>query len=115
MSSSVPTPPAGYVPDPQDVADNKAMAILGNFSILFLVPLFACPHSPFARFYANRGLLIFILNILSSFITWVPFVGRIMAGILGVAALVIFILGVVDAANGRTARLPFLGDIRILK
>ena len=47
-----------------DVANNKVMAILSYFWILFLIPLFAAKESPFARFHANQGLLLFIWSII---------------------------------------------------
>lgn len=117
------TPPAGYVPDPRDVADNKVIAILANFGILFFLPLVCCPHSPFARFFSNRGLLVLILGVvsgvLSAMLGWIPFIGWALSGLIslaiGIANLVILILSIIDAASGKTSPLPLVGDIRIIK
>ena len=119
----VSTPPAGYVPDPRDVADNKVIAILANFGPLFFLPLVCCPQSPFARFFSNRGLLILILavasGVVSSILGFIPIAGWIIGGlisiIIGIANLLIFILSIIDAASGKTSPLPVIGDIQIIK
>lgn len=115
MAYTASTPPAGYVPDPADVEKNKIIAVLANLGILFFLPLIVCPESPFGRFYANRGLLVFLFSIASSIVSFVPWIGNIISGIIGLICLVIVILSIVDAVNGRTAPLPILGDIVILK
>lgn len=48
--------------DPQDVADNKVMAVLAYIGFLFLIPLLAAPQSKFARFHTNQGLVLFIVD-----------------------------------------------------
>lgn len=119
----VSTPPAGYVPDPRDVADNKVIAILANFGILFFLPLVCCPHSPFARFFSNRGLIVLILGVASGIIStilgFIPVVGWIIGGLLSLAVwvvnLIILILSIIDAASGKTSPLPLVGDIQIIK
>ena len=119
----VSTPPAGYVPDPRDVADNKVIAILANFGILFFLPLVCCPYSPFARFFSNRGLLILILGVASTVIStilgFIPVIGWIIGGlisiVIGIANLVILILSIIDAASGKTSPLPLVGDVQIIK
>lgn len=119
----VSTPPAGYVPDPRDVADNKVIAILANFGILFFLPLVCCPHSPFARFFSNRGLLVLILGVVSGVVAtvlgFIPFIGWILSGlislVIGIANLIILIFSIIDAASGKTSPLPLIGDIQIIK
>ena len=43
---------------PQDIAQNKAMAILAYLGILVLIPIFAAKNSAFAKFHANQGLIL---------------------------------------------------------
>ncbi len=45
-----------------DIEQHKAAAVLAY--ILFLIPLIVAPHSKFARYHANQGLLLFILLII---------------------------------------------------
>lgn len=106
-------------PDAQDVANNKVMAILAYFGILFLVPLLAAKDSPFARFHANQGLLLFIGYIVVYVIYFIllmisPMIGMI-ASILFLGLFVLAILGIVNAAKGEMKELPLIGKYRLLK
>lgn len=114
-------------PDPQDVEKNKVMAILAYLGILFLVPLLAAKDSPFARFHANQGILLFIVEaawwlimlILSIVIVLIlPSLAGIISiislvGYIGIGVLVI--LGIINAAQGQMKELPVIGKYRILK
>lgn len=105
--------------DPNDIAQNKFMAVLAYIGILFLVPLLAAPNSPYARFHANQGLVLFIVDIvvgvLNVILGFIPVVGSIIGGLLGLAIFVFWILGIVNAASGKAKELPLIGKIRILK
>lgn len=104
--------------DPADISSNKGMGILAYIGFLFLIPLFAAPKSNFARFHTNQGLVLFLceivfnvaLRILSVII---PFLG--ILNILSLAFLVVMILGIVNAANGKAIEFPIIGSIKILK
>lgn len=52
-----------YAPADTDAQQNKAMGILAYLSWLVLVPLLAAKNSPFARFHANQGLALAIVEI----------------------------------------------------
>ena len=109
--------------DPQDIQDNKVMALLAYLGFLFLIPLLAAPNSKFARYHANQGLVLFILEAIAGVVTGIicviPFVGWIIGGILsgavGIFGLVLTIIGIVNAANGQAKQLPLIGGITILK
>lgn len=99
----------------QDAEHNKAMGILAY--ILFFIPILAAKDSPFAMYHANQGLLLFLaavaLNIIGSII---PLIGWILIIPLGnLALLVLAILGIVNAANGKKEPLPLIGNIQLLK
>lgn len=100
---------------PEDIASNKVMAVLAYLGILFIVPLVAAPNSPYAKFHANQGLLLFLLNIATGVLTIIPFVGWIAAAIGTVASIVFFILGIVNAVKGQAKELPIIGKYRIIK
>lgn len=95
-----------------DVANNKVMAILSYFWILFLIPLFAAKDSPFARFHANQGLLLFIWSIVVMILRkiWWP-----LGAIGGIISFILFIIGIVNAASGRAKELPVIGKFRLIK
>lgn len=109
--------------DPQDIQDNKVMALLAYLGFLFLVPLLAAPNSKFARYHANQGLVLFIFEaiagVVAGIICVIPVAGWIIGGILssavGIFGLVLTILGIVNAVNGQAKQLPLIGGITILK
>ena len=110
-----------------DIEENKIMALLSYIFFLFLVPLFAAPNSKFAKFHANQGCVLFILEVLFAVITtvlgfaigWIPVVGGIVCWavgvVFGVCILAMIILGIVNAVTGKAKELPIIGRIKILK
>ncbi|HSI87097.1 MAG TPA: DUF4339 domain-containing protein [Candidatus Methylacidiphilales bacterium] len=129
--------PAALTPDPQDVEKNKIIAALAICTIcvpLFWLPLVAAKDSTFAKYYANQGLtltvaglafgvLMFIvqivvgiiaqisptLGLLGSCIVFVPAIGIM------IAAVYIWVMGIIAVLNGKAKPLPFIGDYVLLK
>lgn len=112
--------------DPQDVQQNKVMAILAYFGILVLVPIFAAKESRFARFHANQGLVLLICEaaygvvygIVRSILLAISYHLSFVVAILGlvyIAFFVFWLLGVINAAGGKAKKLPVIGDFQILK
>lgn len=98
------------------------MGILAYLSWLVLIPLIAAPKSPFARFHANQGLILAIIEIACSIVlgalSRIPAVGiifSILLSLLGLVFLLFSILGIVNVANGKAKELPIIGKIRLLK
>lgn len=116
-------PGGQYQPAPQsDAEKNKVMGIIAYFWILWLVPILAAKESPFARFHANQGLVLWIvsiaINIVSSILGIIPVVGiifSILAAIVSIACLVLAILGIISAVKGEMKPLPLIGEIKIIK
>ena len=110
-------------PDPADVSKNKVFAVLSYFGILFILPLLCCKDSAYAKFHANQGLLIFILELVVGILRAIfgaiggvfAVVGGIVTGLISLLTLVFFILGLVSAAQGTMKPLPLIGSIRIIK
>ena len=109
--------------DPQDITNNKVMAILAYFGILVLIPIFAAKESKFARFHANQGLILFIAGIaiyivqtifysLFSLRLW--WLISTVVGIIGLVIFVLAIIGIVNAAQGKAKELPLVGNFKIL-
>ena len=110
--------------DPQDITNNKAMAILAYFGILVLIPIFAAKESKFARFHANQGLILFIgciaiylvQTILFAILPWrIWWLVSTVVGLVGLVIFVLAILGIVNAAQGKAKELPLVGSCKILK
>ena len=108
--------------DSKDVEENKVMGVLAYIGILVLIPLLAAPKSKFARYHSNQGLILLIIEVLCSaiftplgFIPYVGIVFSIIGGLVGLVCLVLLILGIVNAAQGKAKALPLIGKFNILK
>lgn len=108
--------------DPADIQQNTVMAVLAYLSWLVLVPILGAKDSPYARFHANQGLALAIVEIACALVLRIlaklPLIGwvfSIAGGLLSLACLVFAIIGIVNAANGRAKELPIVGKIQILK
>ena len=100
---------------PEDVANNKVMAILSYLSLLFLVPLLAAKESPFAQYHANQGILLFIVHVIGVALTSIPYVGWLAGALVNIFTTVLMIIGILNAYNGKAKELPVIGKFRIIK
>jgi uncharacterized membrane protein len=113
--------------DPRDIADNKAIAILSYLFWLVLIPIFAARNSKFARFHANQGLVMAVIEtgyILASYIiNEIVYsislkYGTLVSTVLflfGISFAILSVIGVINAASGKAKQLPTFGGITILK
>lgn len=99
---------------PEDINQNKVMAILSYLSLLFLVPLLAAKESPFARYHANQGILLFIVQVVGVALTSIPYVGWIAGALINIFTTVLMIIGILNAYNGKAKELPIIGKFRII-
>ena len=130
-------PGAPQQADIRDAQDNKTMAWLSY--ILFFIPLLTGAHktSPFVRFHANQGTVLFIASaalsivfgILSSIITAILTASIATWGAaltiasifgfiwlaLGIVVTIFAVVGIINAVNGRMKPLPVIGKIKIIK
>ncbi len=88
------------IQDP-DIRDNKDIAALSYVWVLSIFAFFYRQNSPFVRFHARQGMILFGLSIAFAFI---PFIGRFLE--LGVLALAI--MGFLAAAQGQYKELPMI-------
>lgn len=114
------------------------MGVLAYLSWLVLIPLFAAPKSKFARFHANQGLVLAIIEAAYGIVQIIllailgaifPYrytllsYGRSGIYVLLVAILslvwILFgalsIIGIINAVNGKEKELPVIGKFKILK
>jgi len=121
MGSLMGTPEALEV-TAEDAEKNKVMGILAYLGILCLVPILAAKDSPYAKYHANQGLVLFLVEIASIVITFagmlIPFIGvgfYFLHVILYLVFLVLIVLGIINAAAGKCVPLPVIGGIKLLK
>ena len=100
------------------------MAILAYFGILFFIPLVAAPQSRYGRFHANQGLLLLIVMvvleiaavIIGIIIPWYMYwLQAIVTFILWLPTIALFIIGLMNAINGKAKDLPVIGKDKIIK
>lgn len=108
----------------EDIQQNKTMAILAYIGPLCFVPTFAAKESKFARYHANQGLALFIIEaalyVLRTFFVVILPLGvawaiSLIIGLALIFPLVLSIIGIVNAAQGKTKDLPIVSKIKILK
>lgn len=100
--------------NPEDVQKNKFMAVLAYISILVLIPLFCAKDSKFAKFHTNQGLILFLLSIVCGALAKIKIIGWIF-GILGFVVVILAVVGIVYAVQGKAKELPVVGNWTILK
>lgn len=113
---------------PQDIADNKVLAVLSYLGFLWLIPMFAGKQSPFVRYHVKQGFVLFVLEICSwllesilglCFGTAFLFFGMhslpwgiaIIFRLINLCILAFSIYGIVMSASGRAKEVPFTGKL----
>jgi uncharacterized membrane protein len=106
---------SGASSDDADAEKNKGMAIIAYF-IFFIPMLTDAKDSNFAMFHANQSLIVLLLLIAVTVIGGIiPFIGWFLILPLGsLAVLVLWIMGLINAAGGKMKELPLIGGIHIL-
>ena len=84
-------------------------AILSYIGILFLVPLLVCKDNAFAQFHAKQGLVLFIAEIATMLIAWIPILGWLVGLVAWIVWLVLSIIGIINVVNGKQVPLPIIG------
>lgn len=114
--------------DPQDVQSNKGLAFLSYFGLLLLVPLFVRRNSKFVRFHLNQGLILFIISVIIDilhricnyiFVLYIiPTLSLTVQTLLfacDIFTVVLAIMGMVYALQGKAKELPIIGKINLIK
>ncbi len=115
MAEAKKKPEAKAASSSSDVEKNKVFGVLAYIGILFLVPLLAAPESKFAKFHANQGLTLFIVEVGLSMIAIIPILGWLVWFFGSIACLVLAIMGIINAAGGKMEKLPLIGNFELIK
>ena len=99
------------------VDEGKVWCILAYLGVLCFIPLLTQKQNSFVMFHARQGLVLFITEmimvILNIFLSGISFVGLFFAfvfSLLGLACAVLSIIGIIQAIQGKEWKLPILGD-----
>jgi uncharacterized membrane protein len=111
--------------DAEDAENNKIFGILAYLSILWVVPLIVAKDSPFAKYHANQGLILFIVEIalyiliaiLTQVFLMIPGLGFLpmILSLVWLGVIVLLIIGIVNAAAGKCVPLPIIGKFKLIK
>jgi uncharacterized membrane protein len=120
MTDNTTTRPAVASITDAEIQDGKVMAILAY--IIFLIPLFAARDKKFAMFHTEQVLVLIIVWV----VIWIAFtilsiiVNKIsttlgcglsiISILIWVAYLVLWIMGIINAATGKVKELPIIGS-----
>lgn len=106
----------------KDISENRPKTIFAYIFWLVLIPVFAAKDSKFARFHANQGLVLAILEsaiiITFGLLSLIPYVGWLFSvleylALCGCTVLAVF--GIIAVARGQFKELPILSQFKILK
>jgi uncharacterized membrane protein len=111
---------------PEDVEQNRIFGILAYLGFFVLVPIIVAKDSPFAKYHANQGLILAIIELVIfvflSVITLIVYsvlpIAHYLTAFLELvwlAPLVLAILGIINAAQGKCVPLPIIGVVKLLK
>ena len=96
--------------DPEDIKKNKIYAVLAYVGILVVIPIFFAKESKFAKFHANQGLILFLIELVVGL-----FLKKWILGIIEAVVFIFAVMGIVYAIQGKAKELPVIGNIKILK
>lgn len=100
---ALPQTPA--TPNPaDDVQKNKALAAISYIYIASLIILLVKKDSPFAQFHAKQGFVLFIAALICGFVP-------ILGWLLSIVILVMAIIGIVSAAQGKWYKMPLVSQL----
>ena len=102
--------------DPQDIADNRMLAMLGYLS-MGVLPMLGCRNSAYAMHHVNQALWLYIgaivCTLASSLLAFTVII-PILGGICLIVLLVFEIMGIVRALKGSGAYLPFVKNLPVI-
>ncbi len=93
---------------------NTSMAAIAY--VLFFVPLLTdAKDDSFVKFHVKQGLLLLIIGIAISFLNVailyrIPFIGWLISFLLGIGLFVLWLLGLMNALNGKQEPVPLVGQ-----
>lgn len=98
----------------ESVENEKLCAIL-SYLLVGIIWYFAdekMKKSSFAKYHAKQGIVLLITSFILSAVAWsIPFIGWfLLAPIFNLAIIILVVIGIVNAANGKEKELPIIGQ-----
>lgn len=101
--------------DQATIDEGKTIAIISYITIIGLIIAYILnnsKHNSFAQFHIGQSVRIVVLAFANYLLAWVlPSSLGLITTLISLAIFVLIILGIVNAANGKTTPLPVIGTI----
>ena len=94
--------------------DKKTTGIVAYITLVGWLIAYFTGDKEGAKFHLNQALVIFIAELVAGVISRITFVGAIIGGVLSIAILVFWIMGLIYACKDEEKEVPVLGAIKIL-
>lgn len=101
---------ADYIPPQTNLDEDRLIAAIGYLGILCLVPLLLKKNSAFAQHHGKQGLVLLLAWVVLWIGNIIPVLGQIVWFLGSIALLVLVILGMVNALQGKMWEMPFFGS-----
>lgn len=98
-----------YIPPQKDMQEDRLFAAIGYLGILCLVPLLLKKESKFAQHHGKQGLIILLVWLALWVGNIIPILGQIVWTLGTIVLLILIILGMVNALQGKMWEIPVLG------
>ena len=85
------------------------LAIISYIGILCLVPILMKEKDEFVKFHAKQGLVLFIAEVATLLISWIPILGWFIGFIFWIIWVVLSLIGIINAVGGKQVPLPVIG------
>lgn len=103
--------PAGAPQAPMAPRKNTFMGILSYIGIFVLVPFFVAKDDLFVKFHVKQGLLLFIIEAGTWFLSMIMFPLWPLVQVIHLLAIVWSIIGIINVIQGKEKELPLIGSL----
>ena len=86
------------------------LAILSYIGILVFIPWLMAKNDKFVMFHVKQGITLFIAEVITWGISFIPVVGTIIAIIFNIIWLVFSVIGIINTLEGEKKELPYIGQ-----
>jgi fumarate reductase subunit D len=96
--------------NPNQAKERDLTAALSYIGILFIIPLLVSKNNDFVKFHVKQGLVLFIAEMLTTAIAWIPILGWFVAFVAWIVWIILAITGIMNVLNLKQISLPLIGE-----
>ena len=85
------------------------LAIISYIGVLCLIPILMKEKDVFVKFHAKQGLVLFIAEVATMLISWIPFLGWLIGFICWFIWAWLSLTGIFNVMKGKQVSLPIIG------